>query len=62
LKLLDFGYAKELEYSSMGLHSLVGTKKYAAPEMFEPSINTEGNYNYRVDLWSLGVLIYFLCT
>ena len=30
--------------------------------MFEPSINTEGNYNYRVDLWSLGVLIYFLCT
>ena len=46
----------------MSLNSTVGTRYCQAPELFLPLDTIGGKYNYRADLWSLGVLIYSLCT
>ena len=46
----------------MSLYSTTGTTYCQAPEMFLPLDIAGGKYNYRADLWSLGVLIYLLCT
>ena len=55
LKLLDFGLAKEIKFSTMSLNSTVGTRYYQAPELFLLLDTTGGKYNYKADLWSLGV-------
>ena len=44
------------------MNSAVGTLYYQAPELFEPRLADRGKYYYKADLWSLGVLIYNLCT
>ncbi|XP_046665682.1 inhibitor of nuclear factor kappa-B kinase subunit alpha [Homalodisca vitripennis] len=49
-KLIDLGYAKELETSSMCC-SFVGTMQYLAPEFF-----TSSGYSSSVDYWSLGLV------
>ncbi|RZB39967.1 inhibitor of nuclear factor kappa-B kinase subunit beta-like [Asbolus verrucosus] len=49
-KLIDLGYAKELNDSVV---SFVGTLHYLAPEI----IKTE-NYNHSVDYWSLGTVAF----
>ena len=46
----------------MSLNSTVGTRYAQAPELFLPLDNTRGKYNYKADVWSLGVLVYSLCT
>lgn len=54
LKLLDFGTAKIVKDRTF---TVIGTPHYMAPEV----ILGKG-YNYSVDLWSLGVMIYeFVC-
>ena len=40
----------------------VGTSSYKAPELFLAASNDFGTSNYSVDLWALGVLIYFMLT
>lgn len=52
-KLIDLGYAKELET----IASFVGTLPYLAPEILknEP-------YTFTVDYWSLGILVYEIIT
>ncbi|GJQ80313.1 IKK1 [Trypoxylus dichotomus] len=52
-KLIDLGYAKELET----LASFVGTLPYLAPEIF-----CNNSYNCSVDYWSLGILTYEMIT
>ena len=52
LKLIDFGFAKKLEVGEKA-HSFCGTPDYIAPEV----LLNEG-YNYCVDIWGLGVLVY----
>ena len=52
LKLIDFGFAKKLDIGEKA-HSFCGTPDYIAPEV----LLNEG-YNYAVDIWGLGVLIY----
>ena len=49
--LTDFGLAS---LSQIGAHETVGTLMYMAPEV--PS----GVYNAMTDVWSLGVMTYFL--
>ena len=58
IKIGDFGISKQLEKNkkSVSNHSQIGTFNYAAPELFK------GKYNNKVDIWSLGCIIYELLT
>lgn len=49
-KLIDLGYAKELNDSTV---SFVGTFHYLAPEIF-----ANKNYDCTVDYWSLGIVAF----
>lgn len=51
-KLIDLGYAKELDQSSL-CSSFVGTLQYLAPELF-----LEKQYSSAVDNWSFGLLMH----
>nr|CAD7398821.1 unnamed protein product [Timema cristinae] len=55
-KLIDLGYAKELDQSSL-CSSFVGTLQYLAPELF-----TSKTYTSSVDYWSLGLLSHEVIT
>ena len=54
LKLTDFGLAKNLSNSS-NTRTMCGTHEYICPEM----INGE-DYDFSVDIWSLGIIAYRL--
>lgn len=58
IKIIDFGLSKQIEENSggsiKGLQTLVGTALYVAPEVLV------GNYDYRCDNWSVGVIAYIL--
>ncbi|CAH1392407.1 unnamed protein product [Nezara viridula] len=54
-KLIDLGYAKELEKNSL-CSSFVGTLQYVAPELFTQ------NYTSSVDYWSLGLVCHEIIT
>lgn len=43
------------------MHSLVGTRYYMAPEVFSNDPDSSG-YGKSCDMWSLGVISYFLLT
>ena len=43
------------------MHSLVGTRYYIAPEVLTNSLKGVG-YNKSCDMWSIGVISYFLLT
>jgi len=57
IKIGDFGISKQLNNYNEYAKSQVGTIRYMAPEI----INGE-KYNNKVDIWSLGCIIYELCT
>ena len=57
VKIIDFGLAKKVPYA-YGLNAdssstAVGTLPYMAPELIRFD-----NYDARVDVWSLGVVVY----
>ena len=54
----------EPEFGSVGpclmrIESEVGTPEYVAPDLLVATSN-EDNYDKSVDVWSLGVILYFL--
>uniref|UniRef100_A0A3Q3GRT9 IkappaB kinase n=1 Tax=Labrus bergylta TaxID=56723 RepID=A0A3Q3GRT9_9LABR len=51
-KIIDLGYAKELDQSSICV-SFVGTLQYLAPELIERQ-----KYTVKVDYWSFGTLVF----
>ena len=51
VKLGDFGYTAQLEYSSQNRKSIVGTPYWMAPELIRSQ-----PYSFPVDIWSLGIL------
>lgn len=51
IKLIDFGLSQRTQ-GNRKLKTVAGTPYYMAPEVLE------GNYDYKCDLWSLGVLLY----
>jgi calcium-dependent protein kinase len=53
LKLIDFGLSKHFSQDEI-MHQLVGSAYYTAPEVIK------GNYDFRCDTWSLGVIAYML--
>ncbi len=54
IKLADFGYAA---FMNKERHSFCGTIDYIAPEIVKNQ-----NYNEKVDVWAIGVVIYELLT
>jgi len=57
LKLGDLGVAKVLKHDEALAHTQVGTPYYVAPEVWRNKA-----YNSKCDMWSLGCLLYELCT
>lgn len=58
IKIGDFGISKQLESPLEYTQSKnIGTFLYMAPEMI-----LESEYNYKVDIWALGCIVYELCT
>ena len=56
VKLADYGFSKKVEsLSKIKLNSHLGTLYYMAPQI----LNNE-NYNYKCDLWSVGIILYQL--
>ena len=55
IKLSDYGSSKRLVSLSKNCNSNIGTTLYMAPEIFEGK-----EYNYKCDLWSIGIIIYKL--
>ena len=56
LKIGDFGIAKALTETKNNASTVIGTPYYFSPEI----INGEP-YNYKTDIWSLGVVLYEMC-
>ena len=53
VKLIDFGFSKQLkDIKKDRVMTNCGTRTYAAPEVM-----MGGKYNYKADIWSLGILI-----
>ena len=57
IKLGDFGIAKILSTTIENAKTMVGTPYYLSPEIVESR-----PYNFKSDIWSLGVLLYELCS
>lgn len=55
LKLIDFGFSKKLEPDAV-MDGILGTAFYIAPEVLK------GTYDFKCDVWSLGVIMYMLLT
>ena len=58
IKIGDFGVSKKLNVNNNYAKTKKGTKEYSAPEM----IKENSKYSKKVDIWSLGCIIYELCT
>ena len=56
IKIIDLGVAVTLPYGEQ-TSDPIGTLAFVAPEMF-----LHNPYSYKVDVWSIGILLYFLVT
>ena len=56
LILVDYGLAKQIFYSKQMMQSRVGTLAYNCPQT-----NMSKEYDYRTDIFALGVILYELC-
>ena len=57
IKVGDFGISRILEGTLEAAKTLVGTPYYMSPEICESR-----PYSYKSDIWSLGCILYELCT
>ena len=53
IKLIDFGLATYIPKNGQRLREFLGTREYAAPEIYENS-----GYLEKVDEWAIGVILY----
>lgn len=66
--IIDFNISQVRTYSSCNQQMLVQTPMYRAPEMYINVHSTDTNdqevhnYNFRIDIWSLGVIAYEMLT
>jgi calcium-dependent protein kinase len=56
IKLIDFGlsYKSGKDHNLSHLNTIAGTPYYMAPEVIK------GDYNFKCDVWSIGVIMYIL--
>eukprot|EP00826_Nyctotherus_ovalis_P059195 TRINITY_DN8210_c0_g1_i1.p1 TRINITY_DN8210_c0_g1~~TRINITY_DN8210_c0_g1_i1.p1 ORF type:complete len:659 (+),score=201.43 TRINITY_DN8210_c0_g1_i1:359-2335(+) len=66
VKMCDYGLSKKLEECDAGkTNTVLGTYDYFAPELYEilekkmKGQNVQMQYDYKIDVWSYGVLLYF---
>lgn len=57
----DFGFAKQVTDSNKFLQTYCGSPPFASPELFA-SPEVAGYHGPSVDIWALGVLLYFMVT
>ena len=56
LKLIDLGVSKILSFGEKTNES-IGTDEYISPEIY-----LHRDYSFKIDIWSLGIVLYFLST
>ncbi len=56
IKLGDFGLAKVLSSTIEKAVTFAGTYNYMSPEIIEGKL-----YDFKSDIWSLGVILYYMC-
>ena len=57
VKLGDFGLARVLHHDTSFAKTFVGTPYYMSPEQMNKNL-----YNEKSDIWSLGCLVYEMCS
>ncbi|CAI7597261.1 unnamed protein product [Penicillium manginii] len=63
VKIGDFGISKRVNEGNTALRSLFGSSGYMAPEMLEDTRHTRNfQYDEKVDMWSLGILVHYMIT
>lgn len=64
VKITDFGISKRRQQGVTTLHTMQrGTLGFAAPEVLGLDLGKSGgSYTFAVDMWSLGVMAYYLFT
>ncbi|XP_037116910.1 mitogen-activated protein kinase kinase kinase kinase 4 isoform X1 [Syngnathus acus] len=55
VKLVDFGVSAQLDKTIGRRNTFIGTPYWMAPEVIACDENPESTYDYRSDLWSLGI-------
>ena len=56
IKLGDFGIARVLKCTTEMAATVVGTPYYLSPEIVQSN-----TYDFKTDIWSIGVLLYEMC-
>jgi len=54
IKMIDFGLSKDFGEGTGNMKTMSGSPYYIAPEVFLQ------NYNAKIDIWSLGVVLYIM--
>ncbi|XP_056665244.1 nik-related protein kinase isoform X2 [Monodelphis domestica] len=55
VKLVDFGVSAQLDRTAGRRNTFIGTPYWMAPEVIACDENPDSTYDYRSDLWSLGI-------
>lgn len=56
MKISDFGLSKVVSEETV-MQTICGTPYYVAPEIWDSAAAT---YDQKVDVWSLGVILYYM--
>ena len=60
IKISDFGFA--CKKGSQSYNKICGTPYYMSPEILKSLATTNIEYDYRTDVWSLGICLYYILT